>query len=240
MHRAIKQLRFNALTIPRRPFYRRYPYGGGVSATSADDRGLVDMELGVFCNRIPKAANSTVVENLARLRFGRHVPSKQAKRRFRSPAELSRSEMAEFDRLFKFVIVRNPFTRTLSAYLDKVERKALRRNREVSFEGFLGELETGALYSNAHWAPQSSLLLLPLDAFDVIGRTENLEADLTAVLERLAGGPLDWPVVSFRGNASGASEKLARYYRSPETVERVRSLFSDDFRLFGYSTELPI
>lgn len=240
MYRAIRQIRLNALTIPRRPFYRAYPYRGGVSIASADDRGLVDMELGVFCNRIPKAANSTVVVNLARLRFGREIPSKQAKRQFRSPAELDCSEMTEFDRLFKFIIVRNPFTRVLSAYLDKVERKAKRRNRPVSFEGFLDELENGQLHSNAHWAPQASLLLLPVDRFDVVGKTENLNEDLGRVLEHLAGAPVDWPLQSVKSNASGAAKKLAHYYRNETMVDRVRALYSEDFRLFGYSTELPL
>lgn len=240
MHRIIRQLRYNEFTIPRRPFYRRYPYRGGVSRASANDRGLVDFELGVFCNRIPKAANSTVVVNLARLRFGYHVPSKQAKRLFRTPAELSAAEVERVKDLYRFAVVRNPYTRTLSAYLDKVERKALRRNRETSFEAFLDELETGALYANAHWAPQSSLLLMPLTDFDFIGKVENLNEDLGRALARLKGGPADWPLVSARGNAAGANEKLARYYRNPETVERVRMLFADDFRLFDYDTAFPV
>lgn len=240
MHRVIRQLRYNALTIPRQPFYRHYPYRGGVSRASANDRGLVDFDLGTFCNRIPKAANSTVVVNLARLRFGYHVPSKQAKRLFRTPAELSVAEAEQVKDLYRFVIVRNPFARTLSAYLDKVERKALRRNRETSFEAFLSELEAGALYSNAHWAPQSSLLLLPFADFDFVGKVENLNEDLGHVLSRLKGGPVDWSLVSAKGNAAGANEKLARYYRNPETVERVRKLFADDFRLFDYDTAFPV
>lgn len=240
MHRIIRQLRYNELTIPRRPFYRLYPYQDGVSRASANDRGLVDFHLGVFCNRIPKAANSTVVVNLARLRFGYHVPSKQAKRLFRTPAELSAAEAERVKNLYRFAIVRNPYTRTLSAYLDKVERKALRRNRETSFEGFLDELEAGALYSNAHWAPQSSLLLLPLSDFDFIGKVENLKEDLGQALAYLKGGPVDWSLVSAKGNAAGANQKLARYYRNPETVERVSKLFADDFRLFGYDTAFPV
>lgn len=238
MHRALEKALFNGLVLPFRPFYRQYPFTSQASIRSADDRGLVDMELGFFCNRIPKAANSTVVTNIARLKFGRDIPSPVAKKMFATPGRLSAAEVAEFDGLFKFTMVRNPYTRTLSAYLDKVERRALRHNRESSYGEFLRALKKGRyLYSNAHWAPQVALMLIPVEQLDFIGKTESLERDLAEIKRRIRP-ELEQPVTSFRGNATSAGDKLRAYYDA-ECIALVRELYRADFEIFGYSTEFP-
>ncbi|MDX1587465.1 MAG: sulfotransferase family protein [Oleiphilaceae bacterium] len=235
MHKLIR----NRLTIPLMPFYRRYPYRQGISVNSADARGCVDLKAGFFCNRIPKAANSTIVENLARISFGEDVPSKVAKKRFTTPSQLSSAQLDQLDGLFRFAVVRNPFTRTLSAYLDKVERRARDRNRESSFHDFLQGLASGQLYSNAHWAPQSSLLLLPYGSFDFFGKVENLDQDLAFIKARILGDRYQpEPVRAFTANATGAGGKLAAYY-DEHCIRLVQSLFSDDFDCFNYSRDLP-
>jgi hypothetical protein len=187
MHSAFDKLLLNGLTLPWRPFYRRYPFRSPASIRSADDRGMVDMELGFFCNRVPKAANSTVVTNLARLKFGRDVDSPDAKKMFATPARLNRAEVERFASLFKFTVVRNPYTRTLSAYLDKIERRAVRAGKESSFRDFLLQAKKTPrfLYSNAHWAPQSSLMLIPVEQFDFIGKVETLDQDLAEIKRRI-------------------------------------------------------
>lgn len=239
MNNRLHKLIHNRLTIPFTPFYRRYPYRNGISINSADARGCVDLERGFFCNRIPKAANSTIVENLAIWSFGHEVPSKEAKKRFRTPSQLSRQKVEQLDAAFRFAVVRNPYTRTLSAYLDKIERRAKRKNRESSFRGFLQGLAQQSLYDNAHWAPQSSLLLLPPDHFDFFGKVESLERDLAFIKDRISGeNNHSSPPKHFKANATGASKKLSQYY-DEGCIEIVRSLFRDDFELFSYSTEFP-
>lgn len=189
----------NRFTIPHTAFYKRYPFRSKASVQSADSRGCVDLEMGFFCNRIPKAANSTVVSSLATLKMGREVGSKEAKRLFKTPSELTAGNLDQFDGLYKFLFVRNPFSRTLSAYLDKVHRKRQRGqglesidqvNQDKARQGFvafLQQLQKGDLFSNAHWAPQSSILLIPYDHFDFTGRVETLDEDLGQVLQRLSG-----------------------------------------------------
>lgn len=239
MNRALNKILRNRLTIPFTPFYRRYPYKGGISINSADDRGCVDMELGFFYNRIPKAANSTVVTNLALLRFGREIPSRTAKKMFRTPSALQADEVSRFSSLFTFTVVRNPYTRTLSAYLDKVERRALRDNKESSFRDFLYSLQKGKLYSNAHWAPQSALLLLSDDQLDFIGKVESIDTDLSFIKEKLQGKDPEKPFKSFLNNSTGASRKIASYYDT-ETAHLVRTLYREDFDTFGYPDRLPV
>lgn len=238
MSNFLQKITRNRLTIPFTPFYRRYPYRNGISINSADARGCVDTRLGFFCNRIPKAANSTIVENLARLSFGEDVPSKVAKKRFTVPSQLSRAEVDQIEHMFRFAVVRNPFTRTLSAYLDKVERRAREAQRESSFDEFLQGLASGKLYRNAHWAPQSSLLLLPFEDFDFFGKVESLDSDLDYIRARISGKPADEPLKSFRANATGAGTKLREYY-DESSVRMVLELFHADFELFDYPRELP-
>ena len=91
----------NRFSVPYTPFYKRYPFAGHASIKSADDRGCVDFELGIFYNRVPKAANSTVVSTLVNKKLGVEVESPKAKKLFRSPSTLSMEEVVDFDRLFK-------------------------------------------------------------------------------------------------------------------------------------------
>jgi hypothetical protein len=191
-----------------------------------------------FCNRIPKAANSTVVTTLARLRFEKEIRSKLAKKMFLTPALLHNDEVQEFDDFFRFVFVRNPFTRTLSAYLDKVERRAIRKDNPLSFKRFLYQLEAGKLHSNAHWAPQYDLLLIPVDQFDFIGRTESFDSDISTIKNQVLGQRSDEPVNSILSNATNAKGKLGRYY-DDETIELVRTLYRQDFEIFDYPLNLP-
>ena len=195
------------------------------------------MQLGFFCNRIPKAANSTITTTLARVKMGHEVPSKQAKKVFCSPAQLSALEVARLDQLFKFAFVRNPYSRTLSAYLDKVARDLPRSEKIRRFADFIRDLERGKLYSNAHWAPQSSLLLLPRDEYDFIGKTETLDHDLSTVLQRLCPNDAP-PIKSTLSNATGANKKLRAFYRG-DLAARVLHLYRDDFRLFDFDPTFP-
>lgn len=239
MNNRLHKLIHNRLTIPFTPFYRRYPYRNGISINSADARGCIDLNKGFFCNRIPKAANSTVVTNLSKISFGEDLPSKVVKKRFTTPSQLKRKELDQLDSLFCFAVVRNPYTRTLSAYLDKIERRAKQANRESSFRDFLRSLGNGQLYNNAHWAPQSSLLLLPPSRFDFIGKVETLEEDLAYIRGRILGDKYQpEPVRAFTANATGAGGKLSRYY-DEESVRLVRSLFKEDFELFDYAPDFP-
>ena len=228
----------NRVTIPWTPFYRRYPYSDGISINSADARGLVDFDLGVFCNRIPKAANSSVIVNLAYRKYGREIPSKEAKKLFRTPAQLKRAEVERLPELFRFAFVRNPYTRVLSAFLDKVDRRERRKNREASFLEFLEYLEKDGLFSNAHWAPQTSLLLTPFEEFDFFGKTENLNEDMGFVLDQVQGHKENKKMLSALGNATGASGKLATYYDDQAKI-KVDKLYREDFERFGYPMTLP-
>ncbi|XOZ32265.1 sulfotransferase family protein [Halomonadaceae bacterium KBTZ08] len=235
----MKHFLVNRVITSWRPFYRRYPLNTQASVTSINDRNLVDFELGVFCSRIPKAANSAVVTNLAFLKFGEHLLDRDAKKCFKSPAELSRDEVQALDNLYKFSIGRNPYTRVLSAYLDKVERVTKKHRQYPSFPDFIRYLETKGLYSNAHWAPQTELLTLPAHHYHLLGRTEDLENTLSIVFSNLQPKyQLDAPITAKR-QTMGASKRLSEYY-SPDLADRVYRLYENDFETFDYPKELSL
>lgn len=232
--------------INNTPYYRTYPYNGRMPITTVDKRGVVDFELGIFFNRIPKAANSTIAINLAAIKFGETIDSKVAKSIFATPSSLKTKNLEQFNALYKFTFVRNPYSRILSAYLDKIARKKqhlrysysylVAKGPEPSFDDFCEYLGKGGLHDNIHWAPQTSILLLPLNSFDFIGKIENLEADLRTVMQSI-GHANALPEIKNRptDHNTGADTKIEEYY-TPKTRAIISELYKKDFELLEYTT----
>lgn len=181
---------------------------------------------------------------------------------FLDPSDPSQSLLIARSRL-RLAMVRNPYTRILSAYLDKVARRLLngevvpgnpetdywlkvtqeielfRRDnlrdkfREVNFEVFL------------HWLEQSNHRAVDnahwAPQAKLIGGSQN---DLTflARFEKLASDAaiileMLGENVSFPsagGHAGATAEKVTDYY-SPKSIAIVNQLFSADFVQFNYS-----
>jgi hypothetical protein len=153
---------------------------------------------------------------------------------------------------FKFSFVRNPFTRILSAYLDKILRNqrhkrsvllALGRDPHdleqfVSFEEFVRSLaRLDPYHMDNHWRPQAQQLFMPRVRYDFVGRFERLDNDLAKVLGRIAGeapSAVDRDVSYKTDAAAGISE-----YYDERIADLVRSVYAEDFRSFGYPLELP-
>lgn len=233
-------LTLEARRLAQAPFYRRYPYAGRVSHRMVDLRGMVSVDHGFFFNRIPKSGNSTVAATLAAACGIPHTEddpdAKRAKEAFPRPSELTAGQMEAFERSFKFTFVREPYARVLSAYLDKV-RTGAKMTPIATFPEFCRYLAAGGLYANAHWAPQVSLLLLPIERFDFIGRVESMNEDLSRAFAhldiklgelRLAGPP-----------ATNARDLVAKEY-TPECREIVRRLYRGDFELFDYPANYAV
>lgn len=227
------------------PFFRTYAYRGNIKIGRADARGAISRDDQFFYNRIPKVANSTILNTLVSYSTARRgiQPNVDSKRFYQRPAFASAATAhAIKHKYYKFVFVRNPFTRVLSAYLDKVIRQespryrkwALRKGQPQtpSFADFCRYLDDGGLYADAHWAPQVDCLLIPPSEFDFIGRFENLDEDLHKVLRRIF--PDEQPVTHMAGPPrTFAGDKLNKHYSERE-FSLIARLYSDDFRVFGY------
>lgn len=168
----------------------------------------------------------------------------------------------------RYSFVRNPYSRVLSAYTNKLSRyaegtrnlcqndyfclvfqeiDAWRRSErpdkpEVNFFLFLDWMENSrsATVQNEHWRPQYELISPAAVHFDFIGRFENLTADVTRLLA-LIGCDIPFPSrEDIKFPASGARERLELNY-DDETMAAVERLYARDFASFGYSVgALPL
>lgn len=148
-------------------------------------------------------------------------------------------------RFLKFCFVRHPYTRMVSAYLDKIARgtqyKAiiLRQlgkpaTEFVSFEEFVGAVYDQSFEDmDCHWRPQYFLTLQELISYDMIGRFENFEQDFKTIGSRLVA---DFPLYYLpeQRHATNATQRLAEYL-SDRVKYMIQSKFAIDFEYFGYS-----
>ena len=158
----------------------------------------------------------------------------------------------------KYAMVRDPYSRILSAYLNKVENRlpprpetegedhfckvvrdidSYRRDTlgeahypEITFEVFLLWLrDSGSWFTkDEHWAPQTTLLRQPEVQFDFIGRFENMAEDAPKILAAM-GCDQPFPTQKdVRFAPTGADEKMGRYY-TDALKGYVQEIFEEDF-----------
>lgn len=225
-----------------RPFWRRHPPDSPVSIFELDIRGAFSPVDRFFYNRIPKAANTTLMHFLAERSTYSRPFVRREKDRWLRPSHMTTAQVEDLDagRVFRFTFVRNPYSRVLSAYRDKIaqgDRLLVRHFGRAAagdrpdFTAFCRFLDAGGLYLNAHWAPQADLMLLPLDQFDLIGKVETMEADLATLSRNLWG--VEPGQVGRVGTVTSATERLASDY-TDEARSIVRRLYSRDFEVFDY------
>lgn len=226
------------------------------------DRVVFYPEHNIAFNRIAKSGNSSVILYLDEAIKGpnNHQDDyKQAKRKAmgtgKSLIEMSRSQKdrASLAEVSFFTVVRNPWTRTLSAFLDKIANGPRDKygfipgfgdNSQAGFEAFIAFLGSGGLHANHHWKPQTDALLLPASQFKNICRLENLSAELPDALAETgltlpSPEQLQQPHHIERNQHSKlnrASNKLHRYYSSA-TTRAVAKLYAADFMLGSYSLD---
>lgn len=228
------------------PFYREFPYRGKLIFPRADARGAISVDDHFFYNRVPKAANTTILASLQKISAEKRGVEtfKSPRSYFTRPSHLTRGDIAAIkEDFFKFTFVRNPYSRILSAYLDKISSgrghiwrrwaQAQQVTTVPTFVEFCRYLLTPGLYHDAHWAPQFQCMLMPLDKFDKIGKFENLHSDLNEVLVRIF--PTYKPLIKTRGERiTNANSKLRDHFNA-EAIDIIKHVYHDDFKLFGYS-----
>jgi len=232
-------------------FFRNYP--PQTDATFIDRRVVLSKNFRYFYLHLPKSASSSIISNLYYGEFGAWPTKKQPKdlsqMRF---SKLSQEELEEvLASYFVFTLVRNPYTRLASAYLDKVanpHRSPIgpeweRRRRlaqylgkkptdEISFTTFLDFLEFGdGVHGDSHWAPQSALLGLPVTRFGFIGALETIDADLPFIMQRIFGKAVAAKKVAPHATDAG---RFAAALTDRER-ERIYRLYEADFDNFGYA-----
>ena len=150
---------------------------------------------------------------------------------------------------FRFTFVRNPYSRALSCYLEKVAglqrlsemrlpKLGLEADDDVSFRRFLELLASDKEVRDAdiHWTPQTTLLSLDRVSYDYIGRFESFAPDLTRVMHRLE---IDVPTDLLgrrTTHETGASSRILEFY-DDDCVDLVRAVYREDFDRLGYGVD---
>jgi hypothetical protein len=141
------------------------------------------------------------------------------------------------------LITRNPYSRVLSAFLDKFQKPAIRDRwgrfelEPAGFKRYLAWLEDGGLDKNDHWDLQIKQMLLPLAKYSKVISFERYGVGMLEFLKEI-GVPsekLSLPGLATRGthHATGADDKQSAFYDA-EARQRVRRMFEVDFALLGY------
>jgi len=119
------------------PFFRRFRYDGPLDLHRVNRQTIVDVKHGYLGHLNPKVANTSIAAALGALAAATEAPLQhQAKalirRELRRPATLSRREVVVVPTWTSFVCVRNPYSRTLSAFGSKVAKRGSDRSQESS------------------------------------------------------------------------------------------------------------
>ena len=206
--------------------------------------------------RIPKCANSTIARTLACYDPAidwddADSEGSRAKRTFLQLLDAQARSLDQLEeRFFLFTFVRNPYTRLLSAYLDKIVsriqdpdyefvRTALGKKQKdnVSFPEFVSYLHSGGLYANPHWAPLVCMVGVKPIRLQFVGKVETIDADLNTIVTRIFGESVHAQTQTRTHGRRGANDQLQQYY-TPELAASVYQLYRDDFATFGYPASL--
>lgn len=148
--------------------------------------------------------------------------------------------LGDGDRRLVISCARNPYTRALSAYLDKAcDAQAayfpeLRGSRPDTFEAFLELLSrTRATALDPHFCPQRINLWLPQVAYDAIFYLENAGALQRSLCFTLG----DFELATFAPHSRSAQQKLRAHY-TPRAIELVQQIYAADFDWLGYSRDI--
>ena len=220
-------------------------------------------------NRIKKAANTSVLMFMAEAlranngeiesakgKAGYKYYKKQCLKHGRSLKQVWMPSQADgLQHYFWFTVVRNPYTRLLSAFLQKGALSSQVKGKfhntpgfddltSAGFNEFVSFLEDGGLHVDRHWWPQHELLFFPCDRFDYIAKTETLEYDMRHILNEI--GLKNIPTSSFaqphnaekstEWKITNANDRIKKFY-STELFERVYKLYENDFVLFDYDPD---
>lgn len=149
---------------------------------------------------------------------------------------------------FIFSFVRNPFTRLLSAYLDKICKKTPERqylydladihnNKTISFQYFVEIISNfSSEQDNPHWKCQSEHFLLSYIPIHFIGYFEQIQVDLNILWHKIFGISAE-NIRTWTPHKTDAGNLLETYYNQ-RTINLVLQKYEQDFINFGYSDSL--
>lgn len=163
------------------------------------------------------------------------------------PGELS-NFLGDFETHFTFSVVRNPYTRLLSGYMDKIEKfrnlgeEIARKRKLPSLPRDFGEfVDVVASQSDrevdVHWVSQSYRLCLPFLKFKFLGLFEQLPDAMTTIASEL-GVPFE-NLPHNPKHQTGADARVEEFY-DEAIAQKVYLRYRQDFEYFGYSADYRV
>lgn len=156
--------------------------------------------------------------------------------------------------VYRFALVRNPFTRIFSAWSSKIllqERGQIpddlcaaaqalpKTDGEVAaaFEAFVEDISLRDLqqgWRNVHWMPQSLWLDFFQTHYDAIFPLEDMAKAQNEVAQRLAAQGRNFPPL---GHFHETVLPYQRRFLTARTIQLIQELYAEDFARFAYDPE---
>ena len=150
-----------------------------------------------------------------------------------------------WDNWFKFTFVRNPWTRLVSCYLDKVvkctgtqwELPAFARFKNMCFKQFVNTIKHDDLTScDCHYRLQTCLY--PLDKIDHVGRFEELQHHYNIICEKLSIQTTQLPVINTTLGQRTSIDAGSLY--DADTAQLVSNMYEKDIQQLKYGWNCDI
>lgn len=212
---------------------------------------------------VPKAGCGTMKATLGGLEAARMGPwmvervqdaphNRLAATPFVKPFQLPNDQLEEVltsSDFRRFTVVREPASRVLSAYLEKIgqglkqsadivdavfERTGVRKDpADISFEEFLNVIaDQPSRKQDPHWRRQADHLGIEFVDYDAVIHLDQLDVSWTRIAE-LVGVPA-LQEEFFCRNSTGASTRVGEFY-TPATLATVAQIYRDDYDRFGFT-----
>lgn len=156
---------------------------------------------------------------------------------------------------YRFVtFVRNPYTRLLSCYRDKIlgnkeqKQEILARlgypisdlERPIGFEDFVRTVVAQTDYDmNPHWRVQTAQTLFEVLDYSFIGRFENYRTDFEALFYHLGIAAEDMPAIRHLNLTREGEREGCKELFTEDLRDLVHWRYQKDFENFGYGPDLP-
>lgn len=156
-------------------------------------------------------------------------------------------------RRLRFSVVRNPYTRLLSAYLDKIGSQKEKSKHHLfrhlnsvpnfdplslSFETFVDIIVgTRDSHLNKHWLPQINCLAPSYISCNYIGHFENMDDILDRLRAHFPKNANSIKNMNTAVHKTNSSSLTQEYYGDEKIAKKVYSRFKPDFELLGYGKD---
>lgn len=225
-----------------------------------NDHTYISLRRRYMFHTVGKAANSSVKEIMYKLELaGTHYKSPSVHARQMSPL-LSPYQLDDrgfesvflSDGFFRFTFVRNPYSRLLSCYLDRIADQKSRpylelvrymgreRGYSPTFPEFIEAIcDQSPKQQNNHWRIQYYDAMCDVITYSFVGKQERFSEDISYIYKCVSGDPI--PVDASKVNASPASTGASRRIQSFWSVDLVRKVaahYASDFDFFRYPVKL--